>query len=217
MSYPDYDKKVDAKTVVPGFITVDEALDCTTRADVDRAKADQLAHNNQYRTAAAMAIGAGDVCVKAEGAYWWDVDGVKHLDFIGSVGPALLGLNNPFVVDAVKKYLDKHLITMDPLMLHQTTAAFSANMAKIVPYLPRAVICCGGAEANETLLKMLRIAAYRTKKGKPVCSLPSTLSTARHRPPSIWAARRNGVCIKARICQAIPIFPMATGGLLKKN
>lgn len=166
MSYPDYDKKVDAKTVVPGFITVDEALDCTTRADADRAKADQLAHNNQYRTAAAMAIGAGDVCVKAEGAYWWDVDGVKHLDFIGSVGPALLGLNNPFVVDAVKKYLDKHLITMDPLMLHQTTAAFSANMAKIVPYLPRAVICCGGAEANETLLKMLRIAAYRTKKGK---------------------------------------------------
>lgn len=166
MSYPDYDKKVDAKTVVPGFITVDEALDCTTHADADRAKADQLAHNNQYRTAAAMAISAGDVCVKAEGAYWWDVDGVKHLDFIGSVGPALLGLNNPFVVDAVKKYLDKHLITMDPLMLHQTTAAFSANMAKIVPYLPRAVICCGGAEANETLLKMLRIAAYRTKKGK---------------------------------------------------
>lgn len=166
MSYPNFEKKFDATKKVPGFVTVDEALDCSTPEAVAKAKQEQLDHNNKYRTEAAVAIGAGDVAVKAEGAYWWDVNGVKHLDFIGSVGPALLGLNNPFVVDAVKKYLDKHLITMDPLIFHQTTAAFSANMSKIIPYLPRAVICCGGAEANETLLKMLRIAASRTKKGK---------------------------------------------------
>jgi|GEM_PF-275721 len=166
MSYPEYEKKQDVRQVVDGFITVDEALDVTTPEDAKRVIADQLAHNNQYRTQAALDIGAGGVAVKAEGCYWWDAEGVKHLDLIGSVGPALLGLNNPFVVDAVKKYLDKHLITMDPLILHQTTAAFSANMAKIVPYLPRTVICCGGAEANETLLKMLRLAANRTKTGK---------------------------------------------------
>lgn len=166
MSYPEFERKQVASEVVKGFITADEALSVKTQADVDRARELQLKHNNQYRTAAALAIGAGDVAVKAEGAYWWDINGTKHLDFIGSVGPGLLGLNNPFVVEKVKKYLDAHLVTMDPLMLHQTTAAFSHDMALITPYLPRTVICCGGAEANETLLKMVRLASYRTKKGR---------------------------------------------------
>ena len=133
MSYPEFEKKVNVTDLYPEFITADESLRVETVEDVEKAKKLQLAHNNQYRTAAAMAIGAGDVAVKAEGAYWWDVNGVKHLDFIGSVGPALLGLNNPFVVEKVKKYLDAHLITMDPLMLHQTTAAFSHNMSLITP------------------------------------------------------------------------------------
>ena len=106
MGYPDFEKKQNATDVVPGFITADDALSVTTQEDVDRARELQLKHNNQYRTAAALAIGAGDVAVKAEGAYWWDINGVKHLDFIGSVGPGLLGLNNPFVVEKVKKYLD---------------------------------------------------------------------------------------------------------------
>lgn len=166
MTYPVFEKKADAKELFPGFITADESLSVKTPEEAQKFRELQLAHNNQYRTAAAIAIGAGDVAVKAEGSYWWDANGVKHLDFIGSVGPALLGLNNPFVVEKVKKYLDAHLVTMDPLMLHQTTAAFSHNMSLITPYLPRTVICCGGAEANETLLKMVRLAAYRNKPGK---------------------------------------------------
>lgn len=176
MSYPEYEKVQDAKSVVPGFITADESLDIDTPEKAQRARELQLRHNNQYRTAASIAIGAGDVAVKAEGCYWWDINGVKHLDFIGSVGPALLGLNNPYVIEKVKKYLDKHLITMDPLMLHQTTAAFSHDMALITPYLPRTVICCGGAEANETLMKMLRLAWYRNHPDKKEGRFVSTLN-----------------------------------------
>jgi len=157
---------VDATKVYPGFLTVDEVLSMKTKEDRDLAIELQLKHNNQYRTQAGLDIGASDVVFKAEGAYFWDYEGNKHLDFIGSVGPALMGLNNPFVVESVKKYLDCKFMTMDPLMIHQTTAAFSHNMALITPELTRTVICCGGAEANETLLKMLKIAAYRTKKGK---------------------------------------------------
>lgn len=99
MSYPNYEKKQDAKELFPGFISADESLDVMTIEDAQRARELQLEHNNQYRTAAAIAIGAGDVAVKAEGAYWWDINSVKHPDFIGSVGPALLGLNNPYVVE----------------------------------------------------------------------------------------------------------------------
>ncbi|MGI5892487.1 MAG: aspartate aminotransferase family protein [Bacillota bacterium] len=157
---------VDVKKVYPEFITVDEALSLKTKEDRDRAIELQLKHNNQYRTQLALDIGASEVPFKAEGAYFWDYEGNKHLDFIGSVGPALLGLNNPFIIDAIKKYLDSKTITMDPLMIHQVTAAFSHNMAMLTPYCPRTVICCGGAEANETLLKMLKIASYKHKTGK---------------------------------------------------
>jgi len=156
----------DVKKIYPDFMTVDEALSLKTKEDRDMAIALQLKHNNQFRTQAALDLGASDVAFKAEGAYFWDYEGNKHLDFIGSVGPALLGLNNPFVIDAIKKYLDSNTITMDPLMIHQTTAAFSHNMAMITPYATRTVLCCGGAEAVETLLKMVKIAAGRTKQGK---------------------------------------------------
>jgi putrescine aminotransferase len=157
---------VDAKQVVPGFMTIDEALNLKTKEDRDMAIELQLKHNNQYRTQIALDIGASEVAFKAEGAYFWDYAGNKHLDFIGSVGPALLGLNNPFIVESIKKYLDSKTITMDPLMVHQTTAAFSHNMALLTPYATRTVICCGGAEANETLLKMLKLATYKHKTGK---------------------------------------------------
>lgn len=156
----------DVRQIYPEFITVDESLNLKTKEDRDRAISLQLKHNNQYRTQLALNIGASDVALKAEGCYFWDYEGKKHLDFIGSVGPALLGLNNPFIIDAIKKYLDSKTITMDPLMIHQTTAAFSHNMALITPYCTRTVICCGGAEAVETLLKMVKIASYRNKTGK---------------------------------------------------
>jgi len=156
----------DLKKNFPGFLTVDEALNISTKEDADAFIKMQLKHNNQFRTQGALDLGASAVAVRAEGCHFWDVDGNMHLDFIGSVGPALLGLNNPFVVDAIKKYLDKKWVTMDPLMIHQTTAAFSHDMALITPELTRTVICCGGAEAIETLLKMVKIAAYKNKKGK---------------------------------------------------
>jgi putrescine aminotransferase len=156
----------DAKQVYPEFITVDESMAIKTKEDRDRAISLQLKHNNQYRTQISLDIGASEVPVRAEGCYFWDYEGNKHLDFIGSVGPALLGLNNPFILASIKKYLDSKTITMDPLMIHTATAAFSHDMALITPYCTRTVVCCGGAEAVETLLKMVKVASYKHKTGK---------------------------------------------------
>ena len=38
---------------------------------------------------------------RAEGAYIWDVDGNRYLDFIGSWGPMILGHNHPAILEAV--------------------------------------------------------------------------------------------------------------------
>lgn len=38
---------------------------------------------------------------KAEGAYLFDVDGKRYIDYIGSWGPMLLGHNHPAIREAV--------------------------------------------------------------------------------------------------------------------
>ena len=45
-------------------------------------------------------------CVKGEGAYLYDIDGNKYIDFIGAGGPSILGNNDPDVHDAVIETLN---------------------------------------------------------------------------------------------------------------
>src|SRR4030095_7856220 len=44
---------------------------------------------------------------RAQGAYLWDVDGNRYIDYIGSWGPMILGHNHPAVVEAVKRAAEK--------------------------------------------------------------------------------------------------------------
>ena len=49
-------------------------------------------------------VGGSPVFIKrAEGAYLFDEDGNKYIDFIGSWGPMLLGHADPDIVDAVRE------------------------------------------------------------------------------------------------------------------
>ncbi|MCU0969166.1 MAG: aminotransferase class III-fold pyridoxal phosphate-dependent enzyme, partial [Rubrivivax sp.] len=38
---------------------------------------------------------------RAEGAFLWDVEGRRYIDYIGSWGPMILGHGHPAVLDAV--------------------------------------------------------------------------------------------------------------------
>ena len=38
---------------------------------------------------------------RGEGAYLWDADGKRYLDYVGSWGPAIAGHAHPSVIDAV--------------------------------------------------------------------------------------------------------------------
>ncbi|MEX2025905.1 MAG: aminotransferase class III-fold pyridoxal phosphate-dependent enzyme, partial [Pirellulaceae bacterium] len=44
---------------------------------------------------------------RAQGAYLWDVDVNRYIDYIGSWGPMILGHNHPAVVEAVIKAAEK--------------------------------------------------------------------------------------------------------------
>ena len=49
---------------------------------------------------------------KVKGAYAWDVDGNKYIDYVGTWGPAILGHADDDVLDAVKKTMDKGELPM---------------------------------------------------------------------------------------------------------
>src|SRR5438128_5404588 len=40
---------------------------------------------------------------RGEGAYLWDADGKRYIDYVGSWGPALVGHSHPAVVRAVQE------------------------------------------------------------------------------------------------------------------
>jgi glutamate-1-semialdehyde 2,1-aminomutase len=40
---------------------------------------------------------------RAQGAYLWDVEGKRYIDYIGSWGPMILGHGHPAVLEAVHK------------------------------------------------------------------------------------------------------------------
>ena len=40
---------------------------------------------------------------RAQGAYFWDANGKRHIDYIGSWGPMILGHGHPAVLEAVQK------------------------------------------------------------------------------------------------------------------
>ena len=54
-----------------------------------------------------FAFGAFPIYIqKGKGCYVWDVDGNRYLDYIGSLGPIILGYAYPAVNDAVRAQLE---------------------------------------------------------------------------------------------------------------
>ncbi len=46
---------------------------------------------------------------RAAGAYIWDADGQRYIDYVGSWGPMILGHAHPGVIDAVRSQAERGL------------------------------------------------------------------------------------------------------------
>ena len=62
---------------------------------------------------------------RVKGAYAWDVDENKYIDYVGTWGPAIIGHADDVVLDAVKKTMEKGESGFDKMIfiLHSFTAA----------------------------------------------------------------------------------------------
>ena len=87
----------------------------TSRSDALFTAAQQLMPGGVNSPVRAFRSVGGQPIVfdRVEGAYAWDVDGNRYIDYIGSWGPAICGHANPEVIEALQQALTKTYIGLD--------------------------------------------------------------------------------------------------------
>lgn len=90
---------------------------------------------------------------KAKGAYLWDVDGKKYVDYIGSWGPMILGHAHPDIIHAVQTAAEDGLSFGAPTV-HETTLA--DIICEVVPSIEMVRMTNSGTEATMSAIRLAR-------------------------------------------------------------
>lgn len=100
---------------------------------------------------------------RAEGIYFWDVDGKRYIDFSSQLMNLNIGHQNPKVVRAIQDQAAQ-LCYAHPGMATEPRGLLGKKIAEVAPGdLNKTFFCLGGAEANENAIKMARAYTKRFK------------------------------------------------------
>ncbi len=91
---------------------------------------------------------------KGRGAYLWDADGKRYLDFVSGIAVTALGHCHPRLVKAIARQA-KRLLHVSNLY-YNDQAAFLAETLSDLSLGGKVLFCNSGAEANEGLIKLAR-------------------------------------------------------------
>lgn len=97
---------------------------------------------------------------RGEGAYLFDVDGNRYIDFCASFGPLILGHSHPSVVEAIKTQAAK-ATTFGAC--HGKEVQLAELILKSFPYLDQVRLLNSGTEAVMTAIRIARGATQRPK------------------------------------------------------
>ncbi len=134
----------------------------TTKSDEIFAAAQKLMPGGVNSPVRAFKSVGGQPIVfdRVKGAYIWDVDENKYIDYVGTWGPAICGHANPEVINALKEALDKGTSFGAPCFLENVLAEM---VIEAVPSIEMVRFVNSGTEACLSVLRLMR--AY-TKKDK---------------------------------------------------
>jgi glutamate-1-semialdehyde 2,1-aminomutase len=90
---------------------------------------------------------------RGEGAFLWDEDGRRYIDYVGSWGPAILGHAHPAVVRAVQETAARGLSFGAPTALELEMAE---RLARLVPSLEMLRLVSSGTEATMSAVRLAR-------------------------------------------------------------
>lgn len=107
------------------------------------------------------AVGGSPVFVdRAQGAYLWDVDGKRYIDYVLSWGPMIAGHAHPQVLAAVEKTMKGGLSFGAPTALEVTLAE---KLCSIMPNMDMVRMVSSGTEATMSAIRLARGYTQRDK------------------------------------------------------
>jgi glutamate-1-semialdehyde-2,1-aminomutase len=97
---------------------------------------------------------------KGKGAYIWDIDGNRYVDFVGSWGPLIIGHAHPDVVEAIKSVAERGTSYGAPT---EVETVLAEEVLKAYPSMEMIRMVNSGTEATMSALRLARGATGRTK------------------------------------------------------
>mgnify|MGYP000570654882 CR=1 FL=1 len=97
---------------------------------------------------------------RAQGAYFWDANGQKYIDYIGSWGPMILGHGHPAVLEAVQKAAVDGFSFGAPT---EREIELAEEILKLVPSMDQVRLVSSGTEATMSAIRLARGFTGRSK------------------------------------------------------
>src|SRR5207237_303828 len=96
---------------------------------------------------------------RAQGAYLFDAEGQRYIDYIGSWGPMILGHGHPAVLEAVHRAVDDGLSFGAPT---EREVELAEAILALVPSIEQVRLVSSGTEAAMSALRLARGATGRS-------------------------------------------------------
>ena len=116
--------------------------------------------NSPSRSFKAVGGGSPIAMERGKGAYFWDVDGNKYIDYLAAYGPIITGHAHPHITQAITNAAETGLLYGTPTR-HEIT--FAKMLKRAMPNMDRVRFVNSGTEAVMTTIRVSRAYTGRTK------------------------------------------------------
>ncbi|WP_349409501.1 glutamate-1-semialdehyde 2,1-aminomutase [Pseudalkalibacillus sp. SCS-8] len=116
--------------------------------------------NSPSRSFKAVGGGAPVFMEKAEGAYFWDVDGNRYIDYLAAYGPIITGHAHPHITKAITRAAETGVLYGTPTRLENE---FAVMLKEAIPSLEKVRFVNSGTEAVMTTIRVARAFTGRDK------------------------------------------------------
>lgn len=116
--------------------------------------------NSPSRSYKAVGGGSPVYMEKAKGAYFWDVDGNKYIDYLAAYGPIITGHAHPHIAKAIHHAADHGVLYGTPTKLENK---FAKMLKEAIPSLEKVRFNNSGTEAVMTTVRVARAYTNRNK------------------------------------------------------
>ncbi|TBL69390.1 glutamate-1-semialdehyde 2,1-aminomutase [Paenibacillus thalictri] len=116
--------------------------------------------NSPSRSFKAVGGGAPVFMSRGQGAYFWDTDGNRYIDYLAAYGPIILGHAHPHVTEAICRAAQTGTLYGTPTELE---IHFARMLKEAIPSLDKVRFVNSGTEAVMTTIRVARAFTGRSK------------------------------------------------------